>query len=162
MTVLVAYASKHGATREIAEAVAETIRDSGGTSEASPVHNAPDPSGYDAVVLGSALYFGSWMEEAADYVRRNHEALAQRPVWLFSSRPLGTDVEDAHEQPRDIAELHDLVGPREHKVFFGPLDASKLGFSERMVVKAVRAPEGDYRDWDDIRAWAGRIAEELH
>ena len=161
MTVLVAYASKHGATREIAEAVAETIRDSGENSEASPVHKAPDPSGYDAVVLGSALYFGSWMEEAADYVRRNHEALAQRPVWLFSSGPLGTAVEDAHEQPRDMAELHDLVRQRDHKVFFGALDARKLGFSERMVVKAVRAPEGDYRDWDDIRAWAGRIVEEL-
>ena len=83
------------------------------------------------------------------------------PVWLFSSGPLGTEVHDEEEQPRQLAELTETLRPVAHRTFFGALDISKLGFGERMMVKAVKAPEGDFRDWSAISGWADEIAREL-
>ena len=101
------------------------------------------------------------MKEAVEFVHRHAEPLAERPVWLFSSGPLGEEVEDDEEQPRQLQELRGLIGPIDHRIFFGALDRSKLGFGERMMVKAVKAPDGDFRDWATIRAWADGIAAEL-
>jgi menaquinone-dependent protoporphyrinogen oxidase len=111
-----------------------------------------------AVVLGSAVYAGSWLKEAVEWAHTHAEALADRPIWLFSSGPLGVEVHDAEEQPRQLAELTDLLKPRDHRVFYGALEKDKLGFAERMMVKAVKAPEGDFRDWEAIGAWADEIS----
>jgi menaquinone-dependent protoporphyrinogen oxidase len=70
-------------------------------------------------------------------------------------------VGDEEQQPRQLADIEGIVGPVGHRVFFGALDRTKLGFAERMVVKAVKAPDGDFRDWDEIRAWADAIAADL-
>jgi menaquinone-dependent protoporphyrinogen oxidase len=161
MTVLVAYATKHGSTREIAEAIATTLADRGIPTEALAVDAVADVVPYDALVLGSAVYMGRWLKEATEFARRHRELLTERPLWLFSSGPLGTDVVDAEEQPKELAELRQMLGPRDHRLFYGALTRDALGFGERMVVKAVKAPEGDFRDWDEIRAWAVPIAGEL-
>jgi menaquinone-dependent protoporphyrinogen oxidase len=161
MTVLVAYASKHGSTEGIAQAIADRLRELGEPVEVGSVDEIGDLGEFRAVVLGSAVYAGSWMNEALEFVHRSAEALAERPVWLFSSGPLGTDIEDEEEQPRQLGEMGGIIGPVDHRMFFGALDRSKLGFGERMMVKAVKAPEGDFRDWDGIRSWADVIAREL-
>jgi menaquinone-dependent protoporphyrinogen oxidase len=161
MIVLVSYASKHGSTRGIAEAIAATLAERGIPTEVLAVDAIADVVAYDAAVLGSAIYMGRWLKEAIEFTRQHRDALIQRPVWLFSSGPLGTEVVDAEEQPRELAELREMLDPRDHQVFFGALDRDALGFGERMVVKAVKAPEGDFRDWDGIRAWAATIADEL-
>ena len=161
MTVLVAYASKHGSTEGIARAIGERLRERGSPTDVSSVDEVEDLGDVEAVVLGSAVYAGSWMREAMDFAQRHAETLVGLPVWLFTSGPLGTEVEDEEEQPRQLAELRGLIAPVDHRVFFGALDRSKLGFGERMMVKAVKAPEGDFRDWDAIRSWADGIADEL-
>jgi menaquinone-dependent protoporphyrinogen oxidase len=161
MTVLVAYATKHGSTREIAEAVATALADRGIPTDALAVDTIADVRPYEAVVLGSAVYMGRWLKEATEFARRHRELLTERPLWLFSSGPLGTDVVDAEEQPKELAELREMLGPRDHRLFYGALARDSLGFGERMVVKAVKAPEGDFRDWDEIRGWAATIAGEL-
>lgn len=161
MTVLVTYATKHGSTRGIAEAIATTLVDRGIPTEALAVDAVADVGLYDAVVLGSAVYMGRWLKEATEFARRHREQLTARPLWLFSSGPLGTEIVDAEEQPKELAELRQTLGPRDHRLFFGALTRDALGFGERMVVKAVKAPEGDFRDWDEIRAWAATIADEL-
>jgi len=161
MTILVAYASKHGSTQGIAERIAEKLRQLGKEAEARPVDTVEDPGSYDALVIGSAVYYGSWLKEATEWVLRNQAILAQSPVWLFSSGPLGTDVKDAEQQPKESAEFQQALGPRDQRIFFGVLDHNKLSFPERMVVKAVRAPEGDFRDWQAIDAWAESIARDL-
>lgn len=161
MTVLVAYASKHGATAGIAEAIAHTLADHDVKAEARGVDEVNDLGPYEAVVLGSAVYAGSWMKDAVSFAERHAVALARMPVWLFSSGPLGEDVKDAEAQPRQLAEMRRTIAPRDHRVFFGALDMSTLGFGERMIVKAVKAPVGDFRNWDAIRGWAEGIAEEL-
>ena len=161
MTVLVAYASKHGSTQGIAERIAEKLRQLGKEAEARSVEEVSDLGSSEAFVIGSAIYYGSWLKEATEWVRRNQAVLAARPVWLFSSGPLGTEVKDAEPQPKEIAEFRETIRPRDQRIFFGALDHSRLSFAERMMAKAVRAPEGDFRDWEAIEAWAASIARDL-
>jgi menaquinone-dependent protoporphyrinogen oxidase len=161
MRVLVTYASKHGSTGGVAEAIVERLRDLEVGAEVCSVDDVEDVQGFDAVVLGSALYAGSWIKGAVDFAERNREILERLPVWLFSVGPLGEEVNDEEEQPKQLPSLRDELHPRGYRVFFGALDRSKLSFPERMIMKAVRAPDGDFRDWDEIGAWAGEIAGSL-
>lgn len=161
MRVLVAYASKHGATEGIAEHIAATLRQHGSSAVARRADEVEDAATYDALVVGSAVYYGSWLKEAAEFVRGSRAVLAERPTWLFSSGPLGEHVKDDEEQPKEVAEFREAISPRDHRTFLGALDRSRLAFPERMVAKAVRAPEGDFRDWADIGAWAQDIARKL-
>lgn len=172
MSVLVAYASKYGATQGIAERIAEKLRAAGQEAEARSVKAVGDPAGYDAYVIGSAAYMGSWLKEATEFVRRNRSFLADRPVWLFSSGPLGTEPLDAQGRdlresavPKEIAEFREAIGPRDHRVFFGAVTRGKFGFVHRIVAmmpaSSTLLPEGDFRDWEDIDSWAESIAREL-
>lgn len=167
MSVLVTYASKHGATEEIAERIAAKLRQLGQDVEVRPVEAveaAGDLQQYEAVVIGSAVYFGAWMKEAIAFVRANRKALAARPVWLFSSGPTGEAAPpDQPDQPdpKQIAELNAAIRPQEHRMFGGELDYHKLSFPERMIIKGVKAPEGDFRDWDAIEAWSESIGRAL-
>jgi menaquinone-dependent protoporphyrinogen oxidase len=172
MTILVAYASKQGATRGIAERIAETLQAAGQEVEARPVEAVGDPAAYDAFVIGAAAYMGSWLKEATAFVRHNQELLVTRPVWLFGSGPLGTEANDAQGRdllatsvPKEFAEFEETIKPRDLRMFFGALDPSTLGFSARLIrrLPAGRAllPEGDFRDWQAIEAWADGIAQAL-
>jgi menaquinone-dependent protoporphyrinogen oxidase len=161
MTVLVAYASKHGATEGIATFIAERLRGAGKDAQARRAEEVTDVGGVQALVLGSAVYAGNWMKEATELAHTHAPALAGVPVWLFSSGPLGEEIKDGMEQIRQLPELTELLHPKDHRIFFGALDVEKLGFGERMIVKAVRAPDGDFRDWDAIGAWADGIAAQL-
>jgi menaquinone-dependent protoporphyrinogen oxidase len=161
MTVLVAYASKHGSTQGIAEHITEKLRQLGREVEIQPMDAVEDLGSYEAFVIGSAIYYGSWLKEATEWVRRNKTILARHQVWLFSSGPLGTDVTDAEQQPKEIAEFQKAIRPRDQRIFFGAIDHDKLSFGERMMAKAVRAPKGDFRDWKAIEDWAESIARDL-
>jgi menaquinone-dependent protoporphyrinogen oxidase len=161
MRVIVACASKHGSTEGIAEALTERLHQLGHDAVAVRLTDEVDLNGVQALVLGSAVYAGSWMKEATAFAEANAVALSRLPLWLFSSGPLGTEIHDEEEQPRQLAELTAKLRPRAHRTFFGALDISKLGFGERMMVKAFSAPEGDFRDWVAISAWADEIAGEL-
>jgi menaquinone-dependent protoporphyrinogen oxidase len=172
MKILVAYATKHGATEGIAARIGETLVASGHEAKVQPVKGVGDPTGYDAFVIGSAAYMGSWLKEAAEFVRRNQAILAGRSAWLFSSGPLGTALTDAQgrdvlvaSEPKEFAEFKQTIKPRGMRVFFGALDIGKLGFADRLITKMPAAkalfPEGDFRNWKEIAAWAGSIAHEL-
>lgn len=160
MRVLVTAASKHGATEEIAVAIGRALGESSIEVEVVPVEDAPAVDGYDAVIVGSAVYAGHWLKSATEFVEDNAAQLSGRPVWLFSSGPIGTPPKPA-EDPVDAADMVRASAAREHRVFAGRLDKSRLGFAERAIVTALRAPEGDYRDWDEIRSWAAAIAQTL-
>lgn len=168
MTVLVTYASKHGATQGIAERLGAKLRHLGQDAVVLPIAAAGDmaDSTYDAVVIGSAAYYFHWMKEATAFVRRNRDSLAQRPVWLFSSGPLGSDDTDLQGRdpqetlvPKEFAELREAIHPQDTRIFFGALDYRQFGFPERVFAK--RMPQGDFRDWGEIDAWAEEIARAL-
>ncbi len=174
MRILVAYATRHGATRGIAERIAERLRTDGLDAEARPAAEVHDVTRYDAFVVGGAAYMFHWLGDATKFVRRNRAVLAERPTWLFSSGPLGTDTVDEEGRdvlvvaaPKEFAELRDAIHPREEKVFFGAIDpsAKPIGFAERFVSLMPAAkealPSGDFRDWPAIDAWADTIARDL-
>lgn len=164
--VLVVVASRHGATAEIGTAVARTIsecaagRSGGLVAVPVPVEQRPDPAPFDAVVLGSAVYAGRWLEPAREYAAGHAGVLRTRPVWLFSSGPIG-EPPFPPDDPHDVAPLTRLLGARGHAVFPGRLDPTRLGFGERAMATAMRAPVGDFRDWPAVAAWAETIAREI-
>ena len=160
MKILVTAASKHGATAEIAEAIAATIRESGLETIALSPEQVHDVADYDAVVLGSGVYAGRWLEPARNLVVHHFEALASRPLWLFSSGPIGDPLEPT-EEPRDGAEYRRTLGARDHRVFAGKLNRGDLGWVERTITGMLKAPDGDFRDWEAIRAWAAEIAVQV-
>jgi menaquinone-dependent protoporphyrinogen oxidase len=174
MHVLVAYASRHGATQGIAERIAKILREAGLEAEARPAASVKTLAGFDAIVIGSAAYMFHWEKDATTLVRRNRATLAGKPVWLFSSGPLGTEPldEEGRDQkvasvPKEIPELREAVNARDHQVFFGAYhpDQKPHGLAERFVrlMPAARdaMPVGDFRDWPEIEAWAAEIAREL-
>jgi menaquinone-dependent protoporphyrinogen oxidase len=163
--ILVAYASKHGATAEIAAAIAKTMEEAGDQVDLREAEAVGDVAPYDAVVVGSAVYAGMWQKEAVRFLEAHEVALAQRPVWFFSSGPTGegdpVELLDGWRFPEGQQDLAGRIAPREMAVFHGSIDLGKLNFGEKLIVKAVRGVVGDFRDWDAIRAWAGGVAEAL-
>lgn len=160
MRILVTVASRHGATAEIAEAIGDRLREHGLAVVVTGALSVTGVTAFDAVVLGSAVYAGHWLDDAKDLVTRFEDELADRPVWLFSSGPVG----DPPRPEEDAVEVADLVAAThaiEHRVFAGAIDRDALGFVERAVIRALRAPTGDFRDFDAIRAWADQIATAL-
>jgi menaquinone-dependent protoporphyrinogen oxidase len=157
MRVLITSASKHGSTAEIAREIGQALEQHGLEVEVAEPGEVSMIDGFDAVVLGSAVYAGHWLEPALTFAERFGSSLARKDVFLFSSGPIGDPPKPA-EDPVDVAEVLALTGSGTHRVFSGKLDRSKLGFAERAMVAAFRAPYGDFRDWEEIRAWAGEIA----
>ena len=153
-------ATKYGATGEIARAIGEVLRGHGLDPTVVPPEQVDTVDGYDAVVLGSAVYAGHWLKPARELVARCGDALAARPVWLFSSGPVG-DPPKPEEDPVDVAEVLAATRAREHRVFAGKLVRKQLAFPERAIVSALRVPEGDFRDWAEIKRWAAGIAAAL-
>jgi menaquinone-dependent protoporphyrinogen oxidase len=158
--VLVTAASKHGSTAEIAEHIGHTLADRGLSVTVAAPASVETLDGIRAVVLGSGVYAGHWLKEAKEFAARIPLCEPVPDVWLFSSGPLG-EPPKPEEDPVDVAEIESLTAARDHAVFAGKIDKSKLGFGERAIMVAVRAPEGDFREWDEIAAWAEGIATAL-
>jgi menaquinone-dependent protoporphyrinogen oxidase len=164
MKVLIAVASKHGSTREIAGALSEELQAAHIAVDLRDLASGEiaDVGNYAAVILGSAIYAGNWLPAAKQFAQQHQDALASLPVWLFSSGPLGTDNPQPHDDPEKLALALGPVRPREHHVFVGKLDSAALGLGERLLVKMVHAPSGDFRDWEAVRNWGREIAQQLH
>lgn len=160
MRVLVSAASKHGATAGIAERIGEVLRDRDIEVTVIEPGKADTIGTYDAVVLGSAVYLGQWLPDAIGLADRIGGLRPSPKVWVFSSGPVGIPPKP-EEDPVDITQVLDAVSPLEHRVFAGKIDKSRLSFSERAMMIAVRASEGDFRDWTSIDSWASSIADTL-
>jgi menaquinone-dependent protoporphyrinogen oxidase len=187
-TVLVAYGSRHGGNRGIADRIGDVLRGAGLDVRVTAAQEAGSITDVDAFVVGSGVYIGSWLKEPVEFVRRNAATLAERPVWFFSSGPLpGSSMEpqdhEAEQDPLTIAlgptegpgsgghktviELTELVHPKDHRVFLGMFDPNDppKALSERLVRMSPMGkralPPGDFREWDAIEAWAREIAATL-
>ncbi|MGO9218061.1 MAG: flavodoxin domain-containing protein [Streptosporangiaceae bacterium] len=160
MKVLVCAASKYGATAEIARAIADVLAERGCEVTVIPPEEVGAIGEFDAVVLGSAVYMGHWMKPARELVERSAAALGARPVWLFSSGPVGEPPKPA-DNPVDVSEILQATRARDHRIFTGKLARKHLSFPDRAMASAIRAAEGDFRNWAQIREWATGIADTL-
>ncbi len=163
--VLVAYASRHGATAGIAERIGQALQEAGVAADVRPCREVEDLTPYSAIVLGSGVYIGQWLQDAATFLVGNEAALAQKPVWLFSDGPTGQGDPVALMKgwrfPEKLQPVADRIKPRGIAFFAGALDSAKMSLPEKLIVKAIKAPLGDYRDWDAITAWGRDIAADL-
>ncbi len=165
--VLVAYVSKHGATKEIAEKIAEALHRSGLDVDVSSPNGHVDGAGeYDAVIFGGAVYFGFWRKKTIAFLNAWEKLAAAPPIWLFFSGPTGDgdpkaqtmDGQGIPERQRPVIER---IKPRGIAFFHGKVDPSNLNFLESWVVRNVKTPIGDFRDWSAISSWAADIAESI-
>ncbi|MGW2745536.1 flavodoxin domain-containing protein [Streptomyces sp. NPDC001450] len=158
--VLVAYGTRNGSTAQIAEAVAQVLRKEGLTAEARPAPSVASIETYDAVVVGGALYAGRWHKDARRFIRRHRRALAERPLWFFSSGPLDASASDRDIPPvSGVRRAMEQLGVREHITFGGCLQEGARGRVARMILRSGKG--GDFRCFPAIEAWTERMAEEL-
>lgn len=157
--ILVAYSSKAGSTAEAAARIGDLLTQQGAVVDVLPVSKASDPGAYQAVVLGSATRMGQPVGEAVKWVEANQAALQQRP---FSAFMLCMTLEpDTEENRKTVAPYLDpirkLVQPQSEAMFAGVMNPQKLALIERLMMKAMKPPVGDFRKWDQIEAWAKTI-----
>lgn len=160
MNIQIAVASKHGSTDEIGEALADGLRRRGATATVLELDDLGSIHDVDGVVVGSGVYAGRWLREARRALDTCGPALFSRPVWLFSSGPIGDDPKPVGV-PSDVPELMERFEARGHRVFAGKLDPAELSRVERAIVGLVHAETGDFRDWASIDDYAGEIYESL-
>ena len=160
--ILIAYASRHGSTREVAERLAAVLRGRGHCVELRAAAQTRDVSGYQAIVIGSPVYDGAWLPEASEFVRQNLDRLASVPVWLFSVGAFG----DEHpvigrlmkKEPREMARFLQTIRPRDYRVFAGVIDANSWPSYGKLLLRIFGGRVGDNRDWQSIERWAAEIA----
>ncbi|MCU0310959.1 MAG: flavodoxin domain-containing protein [Acidimicrobiales bacterium] len=165
--VLVTYGSKYGATAQIAEAIGRAMTESGWEVDVESAGSVRSLEGYRAAIVGSAVYAAHWRGDALRFLSRHRDWLAQHPVWLFSSGPVGEDDEEADEaetehwtKPKKVQELAVEIGARDHVVFGGMVDEDR-GFIRKRMARNMPEEARDRRDWDEIAAWATGIASAL-
>lgn len=164
--ILVTYASKYGATKDIAEKVGQVLRQAGFQVDILPVKDVHDLTPYRVVVMGCAVYIGKWLKEIGDFLNGNEKSLTERQLWLFSSGPTGggdaVDLLDGWQFPSDQQPIIDRIRPRATAVFHGYINPEKVNFIEKWAIKSlVKKPFGDFRNWDAITSWATSIADTL-
>jgi len=160
MKVLVTAASRHGSTGEIASIIARILQASNITADVRDPETITSVDVYDAVILGSAVYSGRWLEPARGFAVRHADDLASRPVFLFSSGPLG-DPPRPPVETADALDVEIMTGAMDLQVFPGRLVARGLDLPERIAAARMHAPQGDFRPWDDILDWTRAIARYL-
>lgn len=161
---LVAHASKHGGTAEIANFIAGVIAKKSYDVDCLEVKKVVDTSQYDVFVLGTALYAGMWMGDMVNFMRQHQDILSLKATWIFASGPVGEGepetLLDGDFVPKNIHPLLDTIAPNEVVLFHGKVDYQTLGWAERLILKAMNTPEGDFRDMESIQSWAVKVANE--
>jgi menaquinone-dependent protoporphyrinogen oxidase len=161
--VLVAYASKAGSTAQVADAVARRLADAGLTVDVRRARNVRSMDGYAAVIVGSAIRAGRWLSEASGFVKNHREALAARKTAFFTlCMTLQQDTPEHREKVAAyLKPVREILEPDEIEFFAGKMDYRKLALAPRLIVKHMRVPEGDFRDWHAIGAWADALGNEM-
>jgi len=170
-SILVAYATRYGSTQQVAEVIAEALRERGLAVDVQPVRKVGSLAGYAAVVLGAPLYIGHLQKDALRFLEQHGQAVARRPVAVFALGPTSNpSVEDEWQAARDtldgeLARFPSLA-PVARELFGGKYDPAGLRFGDRLLAALPASPlhglpASDIRDWAAIRAWAGELAPRL-
>jgi menaquinone-dependent protoporphyrinogen oxidase len=159
MDILVVFGSKNGGTAGIARIVADALRAFGHTVEVKDAATDPDPRPFDAVIVGAGLYSNHWVRSARRFVEGHAATLERKPVWMFSSGPLDESARREVIPPvEQVRGLMRRTGARGHATFGGRLVAHPRGILARWMARRIT---GDWRDPEQIRAWANDVARSL-
>ena len=161
--ILIVYATRAGSTREVADAIGKAMTEHGARVEVHPIKEITTLEPYRAVILGSAIRAGSWLREAVAFVKQNKSELEKLPlVYFVVCATMHEDTPKHHDEVLAyLKPVRAMLEPLEIGLFAGKLDAEKLPFFERLLIKAMHKEQGDWRDWEAIHDWAGRIYDRL-
>lgn len=158
--VLVAYGSRYGSTAELAGWIADELRGMRLSVDLLDAADVTRVSGYDAVILGAAVYAGRWQRDAVRCARRHRDELNRVPVWLFSSGPLDQSAARKNlPPPPAVARIAVRVDAMDHVTFGGCLTDAAHGFVARQILSQDRG--GDFRDEAAVRAFARSVGHEV-
>lgn len=162
-TILVAYATRYGSTADVAEAIGDELRKAGNEVEVRPISELRDLSQYRAAVIGSPIYMGKWLPEPQVFIERNQQYLRTIPVAFFA---VGLTIEEGNPESLKKAEMsmdqvRMLVKPVDIGLFPGRLESGHLSFTDRAIIKMIRAKTGDFRNLEAVRAWAQAVREKI-
>ena len=162
--VLVVYATKSGCTEGIADRIAQTLGDAGATVEVLAAEDAGDPAGFDAVVVGSGVRAGQWHQSARSWVETHAKSLGEVPVAFFTC---GLTMAEGPEKAGEVRAYTDPIleatgiEPVDIGLFAGWFEPRRFSFAERTILKMMKSPQGDLRDWDAIESWASAMGTRL-
>jgi len=155
MRVLVVYGSKRGGTAGLAAMVGAAFADEGWSVEVHPASDVSGVGGFDAVVVGGALYANRWQRDARRFVKQHADRLREMPVWLFSSGPLDDSAQAGELAPvPQVTRLAADIRANGHMTFGGRLVPHGDGFVTRRMARTM---SGDWRDPEQVRGWVHRI-----
>ena len=164
LPILIAYATTHGATQEVAEAIATTLRADGIDVDCQPAKNVLSLDGYRAVVLGAPLYMFHWHKDAKRFLEQHRQLLVERPLAIFALGPFHDEEKEFQEARVQLDKdlLHfPWLAPVAVEMFGGKLDPAKLHLPYSLIPALKKMPPSDIRDWNAIQAWAGSLTEKL-
>jgi menaquinone-dependent protoporphyrinogen oxidase len=161
--ILVTYASRRGSTRDVAQAIAQTFRDGGAAVDMVPIADVTDLTAYQAVIVGSAIRFGRWLPEAVEFVTNNRDFLSQVPTAFFTvCMTLHQDTEENRRTAAEFLEpVRAILTPTSEGWFAGNLVYREINLWQRTLARAIKFPEGDFRNWEAIRAWAEHVMSDI-
>jgi menaquinone-dependent protoporphyrinogen oxidase len=165
--VLVAYSSRYGSTREVAEEIADALSKNGLNADVDLARNVNTLAGYQAVILGAPFYIGRWQKEAQQFLIRNRKELIELPVAIFALGPISSgDQEQAKMQLDEELAKYPWLHPIDTAMFGGKYDPPNLSVIHRLLTLLPASPlnglpASDFRDWTAIRDWANNIGMNL-
>jgi menaquinone-dependent protoporphyrinogen oxidase len=162
--ILVAYATRTRSTAEVADVISEVLTARGYAVDVKPVKERPSLDGYHAVILGSAIRMGAWLPEMLDFIRTNQARLDQIPTAIFTVHMLNTNKDNDSRTAKNVytKPIRKLITPVDEAFFAGQIDLAKLSFPDRVLTRLMVGESGpkvgDFREWDEIRAWAKEVS----
>lgn len=161
--VLIAYATKYGATKEIAEKMAGILEEELSVSLA-PASEVKSIQSYDAVIIGSSVYHDNWLHDAEELLESFQDQLASKDVWLFSDG-ISAEIQGQHKidnwLPDALKTLAEHINLKQATLFAGKVDANLMNTDDWLVNPDLRDLSEDYRDWNTIETWTRAISQEL-
>ncbi len=157
--ILVTYASKAGSTAEVGKAIAQSLTQRGAQVDLLPVGKVATLENYDQIVLGSAIRAAHWLPEALNFLKKNQPVLAQKPTSFFTVCLTLSDDTPENRQVVEgyMAPIRQILEPASLGLFAGKMDPNRLNFVERFIIKALKSPIGDFRNWEAIENWAKEL-----
>ncbi|HVP95506.1 MAG TPA: flavodoxin domain-containing protein, partial [Methanoregulaceae archaeon] len=154
--ILVAYASRKGTTTEIAQAIGKELQAAGHIADVMEIGSVSTLAGYHGVVIGGPMYMGRMVGDVGKFVKRFSDALAKLPVATFivGLTPVSKDPESMAYMEKALHKAVIPLQPVAEAMFAGRLDPANLGWLQRWMIKNVKSPVGDFRDWTAIAEWA--------